>query len=587
MSRFDVLYEGYCDGTLTPAEQEEFLAALRDPALRARFVELSAFDALVGDELGVSTTEAKLSSRSLRAIRIARRPRAERSHAGPWIAAGLAAAALLILIALGFSGGSKPPRAPKPVDARRILPPFEPPRAVEAPPAPPSPRREEREPEPLVVPPLPRPQPPAPLPPPKPQVLPPAPAPKDVVPAPKLPEKATVAAIAHLEAVAGKVNVATAASCLEADAGFALAGEESVETSAAGAAWIRFTDGTRVTLGADTLLARLAEPAGKTLRLDRGTVWIEAPKQLRPMTVSCPHAEAVVLGTEFSLTAGAGYTRIDVREGRVRFSRGVSALVVGAGQYAVSQPGQDLSLKSGPAAWKAPASGLLSWLKADAVRTAGKGVTSWTDQSTLGNHATQPQAGCQPTVVDGLRPALKFDGLDDHLELPSGMSEFRAGLSAFVVARVAAAPATLRFIDLGAGPSCDNVVFGRKDGALAFWAYANGQTRGKVEVPGAVAADQLAVYAVVAQSGGRALLFRNGAPVGGGQTSSLSGEARKSNYVGKSNMAGEPPFRGEIAELLLYQRAVTDPERQHIDAYLWAKYLDPTLPPAAPRGPQK
>lgn len=563
MSRFEQLYEGYCDGTLSEAEREEFLELLRRPEHRARFVELSTFEALVGDELGVS--REKISSSKMRAIRPRRRV-PEKPAFPAWIAACVGAAAILLMLLFGAAAGPKPSKPPAPAAEK----------AVEAKaPAPPDPEperprppvREERDPAPLVVPP---PLPPAAKAQPSETPRPLRSPPKEAAPDPAPPKETAVAAappVARVEAVEGRVLVAGEA----VRAGRDLRPGEAVETSSAAAAWIKFPDGALMTLGPE---ARVVD-----LKLEKGWAAFDVPKQPRPFVVAGPHAEATVLGTEFTLSTGAGYTRLDVREGRVRFSRGVSSVVVGAGQWSIAHPGQDLAVKAGPAAWRAPPAGLLAWFKADAYKG---GV--WTDHSGLGHHATQPAAGSRPQDVEG---ALRFDGADDFLELPSQISEFRAGLSVWVVANVAAGPATSRFIDLGAGPSCDNVVFGRKEGNLAFWAYANGQTRGKIELPGAVSVDKLAVYGAVAQPGGRVVLYRNGVPLGAGTTSPLPGEARKPNFVGKSNYAGEPTFRGEISEILLYQRAVTDAERQHIEAYLGSKYLDPTLPAAMPRTSKK
>ena len=163
-------------------------------------------------------------------------------------------------------------------------------------------------------------------------------------------------------------------------------------------------------------------------------------------------------------------------------------------------------------------------------------------------------------------------------------SDFRGGLSAFVVAKAAAGAAAMRIFDLGAEVSCDNIVLGRKEGNLVFWALVKAQSRGRVEAPAALLPEQWAIYAVVAQSTGRAALYRNGAMVGAGSTSQVTGPVRKNNVIGKAAAGGEH-YAGELAELLLYQRALSDAERQYIDAYLWAKHLDPTLPPVLPKHP--
>ena len=73
-------------------------------------------------------------------------------------------------------------------------------------------------------------------------------------------------------------------------------------------------------------------------------------------------------------------------------------------------------------------SGLVIHLDASSISGAnGSIVTQWSDSSGLGNHATQGTTGSQPTLVSQStdfkgRPAVKFDGVDDFLNLPSGAS---------------------------------------------------------------------------------------------------------------------------------------------------------------------
>ncbi|HEX7899747.1 MAG TPA: FecR domain-containing protein [Planctomycetota bacterium] len=578
MTRFEVLYEGYCDGTLTLAERDEFLALLKDPAQRARFVELSTFEAVVTDELGVARSQDKASSGKMRAVRAARRARFSSATGFPaWLAASIAAAALLLLALFGSAVGPKPVKPAPPEPRKDVEAKAAPEKPTPLPEKPSAPVREQRDPEPLVVPPpapAPAPEPPKPAPPKE------TPKPKPPTPTiPKEPEKETFVAVALVEAAQGRVLVAGE----PAAAGRGLRSGEAVETGPGAAAWIKFPDGTLLIVGPDSL-AKVADTQGKHVQLDKGLVDVDAPKQSRPMVVAGPHAEATVLGTEFTVSTAAGYTRLDVREGRVRFARGVSSVVVTGGQWAMATPGQDLMVKSATSLWKAPPAGLLGWYKAELIKAGVKGAaSSWLDHSGAGRHAVQPGPVSQPLVVEGGHPALRFDGADDFLEMPSGISDFRGGVSAFVVAKMAPGPTAMRIFDLGAEVACDNIVLGKKDGNLAFWALVKSESRGRVEAP-AILPEQWAIYSVVAQSTGRAALYRNGALVGAGSTSQVTGPPRKYNIIGKAAAGGEP-FRGELAELLLYQRALGDVERQYIDAYLWAKHLDPSLPVPLPKKP--
>lgn len=62
--------------------------------------------------------------------------------------------------------------------------------------------------------------------------------------------------------------------------------------------------------------------------------------------------------------------------------------------------------------------GLISWYRSDLGVTIETGVSSWMDLSGGGNHLLQPVAAEQPTLLtnqlDG-HPAIRFDGIDDHL----------------------------------------------------------------------------------------------------------------------------------------------------------------------------
>lgn len=90
--------------------------------------------------------------------------------------------------------------------------------------------------------------------------------------------------------------------------------------------------------------------------------------------------------------------------------------------------------------------------------------------------------------------------------------------------------------------------------------------------------------AVVMSPQGKATLYRGRTAMGTGQTSVPSNVLRKPNYVGKSNYGEtDPPFRGDLAEVILYGRALPEAEHAYVEAYLQAKYFDPTFPPAVAR----
>jgi hypothetical protein len=79
---------------------------------------------------------------------------------------------------------------------------------------------------------------------------------------------------------------------------------------------------------------------------------------------------------------------------------------------------------------------------------------------------------------------------------------------------------------------------------------------------------------------GRVTLYKNGMAVATGETTQPKSVTRKPNGIAKSNAGGsDPAFKGDLFEILLYNRGLTEAERAFIESYLNAKYLDPSTPP--------
>jgi hypothetical protein len=601
--RFDELYERYCDGVLSEAERVEFLALLEDPAQRAHLAQAASFEAAVSEELRLSGAPAdarKASSRAWPGVGTRGIPVHDSEDETRLLGKiGFAAAALvLIILVLVFVTSPRDEIRPTAIHARVETPPpreLPPPSPVEAPRGPPDPPPAPKPAAP-EVPLRPRSFEPAP---PRPEAPAPAKKPEPVQPTPPKPEETTresVTFVATIERTAGEVSLGGEAG----ESGKGIASGRTLATGRNGYASIRYPDGSRIELGGETTLARIVEgPGGKSAQLEQGILMVDAAKQPagRPLAISTAQAESQVVGTQFVLQAAPTFTRLDVREGRVKFTRlpqGVSSVMVSAGHYAVAGPTGEPAAKPSVGSWKAPPGGLQLWLRADAgVKLNGATVSLWSDQSASGNDAAQDKPGLQPMLLANAaagRPSLRFDGVDDFFVLPNGFSDFRAGLTAFVVVRPAPGGAWSRFIDLDVGPACDNIVFGRKDAPdkLGFWVYSNSQTKGKVEAPGAVLPDQIQSFCALMAPIGRVTLFKNGGAVAAGDTSAPRMVLRKPNTLGKSNSGGgDPAFKGELFEILLYNRALSDAERAFIDTYLYAKYFDSTTPPALLRPADK
>jgi hypothetical protein len=124
--------------------------------------------------------------------------------------------------------------------------------------------------------------------------------------------------------------------------------DEGVETGSRPAlVAVKFPDATRLDLDGDTTIAAVTER--KTVALARGTLVATVAKQPagKPFLFTTPLADVTVLGTQFLLAATPDSTRIEVREGRVKFARTTdgSSIEVTAGHYAIATRGMKLESK--------------------------------------------------------------------------------------------------------------------------------------------------------------------------------------------------------------------------------------------------
>jgi hypothetical protein len=206
-------------------------------------------------------------------------------------------------------------------------------------------------------------------------------------------------------------------------------------------------------------------------------------------------------------------------------------------------------------------SGIRLWLRADA------GVPSrigdyWEDQSGLGNHGVQTAssstAALMPNVVNGL-PAMRFDGTSDFLAFTTRITNIR---TVFFVAREDAAAANYRSL-LGDGTT--TVHF---HGGFASSAAGGGP----IWEPTA--------SSTLVRNG---LTVLNGVPVNGTttirpRTVSVLSVTTTGDTIANSlgTLRGTDQFWwGDIAEVVIYDRALTTTERQQVEAYLKAKYETP------------
>lgn len=213
------------------------------------------------------------------------------------------------------------------------------------------------EPKPVVQTPKPEPKP----------VEPPQPEPKEVVkepvvetrPEPKPPVappapavESAVVAVATLDRVEGDVFAVSSGKRSAVRSGARLIAGDAIETSGkASQAVVEFADGTRLVLGADTIVDSIRTAEGKHVSLKQGVLAAQVSKQPagEPMVFLTATAEARVLGTRLTLSVTPASTRLEVREGKVRVTRKDDGASVDVTADHYVQAGKGLSLTPKPA----------------------------------------------------------------------------------------------------------------------------------------------------------------------------------------------------------------------------------------------
>jgi hypothetical protein len=236
-----------------------------------------------------------------------------------------------------------------------------------------------------------------------------------------------------------------------------------------------------------------------------------------------------------------------------------------------------------------PRNGLQLWLDANnSVTASGGSVSTWGDVSGLQNNATQSVSGDKPTLVSGAisgLPAVAFNGSTQFLQLPGGaaFADFTSGASIFVVTKPTTVTAGARLLDIGNGSASDNLLLDEPSSSGAALYVYNGSSPSNVTSSSAITTNQYQLLEAVYNGTTTATISTNG--VQGAQSASMNTAAntnRANNFVGQGSGGGNY-FEGQIAEMLVYNRAVTGSEQASIEGYLLSKYqVLPSQSTAAP-----
>jgi hypothetical protein len=203
-------------------------------------------------------------------------------------------------------------------------------------------------------------------------------------------------------------------------------------------------------------------------------------------------------------------------------------------------------------------SGLRLWLDASRLRLAdGAALAVWPDASGYLNHAVQANNYSQPVyraAVAGLagRPAVEFDNVDDYLALTG----------------IITTTSNTYFIVFGLNPGGATDVMLLADTALSYTyeqKAGDWMQKASAVVSGVTTTPGLYYLRSCVSDAVNVMRHANGA--------ALTVKARTAADA-RFRYVGLPGYicNAAIAEVIVYDRALSDAERMAIEAYLMAKY---------------
>jgi hypothetical protein len=195
------------------------------------------------------------------------------------------------------------------------------------------------------------------------------------------------------------------------------------------------------------------------------------------------------------------------------------------------------------------------------------------DESTGTTAADSSGHGLDGALVSDVFPgyagkvlkSVKFEGVaGGYVALPAGFPDFSTNgltFSLWVYPISEGGSANwARFIDFANGAGNDNILFARTggDNQVTFEVYNGNTTGGKVTSPlGSLILNQWQHWAATLDTGGNAVIYRNGVPVATGTTTVPNVVTRNRCYLGLSNWATDGPFAGEMDEVRVYDRVLS------------------------------
>jgi len=205
--------------------------------------------------------------------------------------------------------------------------------------------------------------------------------------------------------------------------------------------------------------------------------------------------------------------------------------------------------------------GLLLWYKADSITglNDGDAVSQWNDSSGQNNHAVQNTADNKPifktNIVNGL-PVVRFDGVDDFMSFTSRVSTIRTAFFVLVWSGLD---------DIYYPPVLGDSDYYDWHGAYGAAFFSSGYASAYI-INGAGYVNGVFTDPAVMQKPHDNFQYISFVTTADVMANRVTRDRGESSYV----------WRGDYAEIIIYDTALSDVDRQGLEAYLSSKYFSTT-----------
>ncbi|HWQ90239.1 MAG TPA: LamG-like jellyroll fold domain-containing protein, partial [Clostridia bacterium] len=169
--------------------------------------------------------------------------------------------------------------------------------------------------------------------------------------------------------------------------------------------------------------------------------------------------------------------------------------------------------------------------------------------------------GTTPGIAGKVLKCLRFDGLDDYVELPDDYADFSTGLTFALWAKPLPVPGGwARFVEMANGAFNNNNILFARNGLtdrISFQVYEGPDGRGTITTRDLLVTNQWQHLAVTLDGTGNAVVYYNGVAMASGSTAVPVNVIRANARLGRSNWTFDTYYAGYMDDVRIYDRPLS------------------------------